>query len=655
MTKKSSDYGNKDQGLNLDVSRRGFLKGTVAAAVTVGSAEVLTGCANEIYDYIVVGAGPGGAPLAANLAKEGYRVALVEAGMDPKGEDAALIDPNVSVIYETPGLFPATSEHPLLSWDFFVNHYENEEQQKKDSKYVDGKGILYPRGSCLGGSSSHNALVFIYPHDSDFDFISDVTGDSSWNAQDMREYFVRVENCAYCEVGSDGHGFNGYMPTSVVEPSVYELFPTIKDFSTVGGTLPGSYYEGNTSLDINHPLVAQGDTGMFVAPMHVENNKRVTVRDYLIETRDLYPENLTIITNALVTKVIMSEGSAVGVEYLESGGVNYTANKLHDSSDSDVVRSIYAKNEVILSGGTFNTPQLLMLSGIGPAKELMSHGIDVVCDLPGVGANLQDRYEVSLAVDLKENLELFARCRPFQEGDPCLASYLSGEWETEDEFPAPYHGPYASNVIFATRIAKSSVAKEMPDLFLIGLPAPFTGYYPGHSQKASANRWTWLVLKAHNENTAGKVKLRSADPKDTPLINFHYFEEGNDSDASDLQAMVEGVQMVRNTFKDAKIERHILEEVLPGEDVKTKDDIEEFVRNEAWGHHAASTCKIGSDDDPMAVLDSRFRVRGVNKLRVVDASVFPKIPGFFPVASILMISEKASDVIIEDSKNNYRK
>ena len=113
--------------------------------------------------------------------------------------------------------------------------------------------------------------------------------------------------------------------------------------------------------------------------------------------------------------------------------------------------------------------------------------------------------------------------------------------------------------------------------------------------------------------------------------------------------------MVRNTFKDAKIERHILEEVLPGEDVKTKDDIEEFVRNEAWGHHAASTCKIGSDDDPMAVLDSRFRVRGVNKLRVVDASVFPKIPGFFPVASILMISEKASDVIIEDSKNNYRK
>jgi len=644
-----------------NLSRRTFLKGATATSVSAGivgatsSSLLLSGCSFETYDYVVVGAGPGGAPVAANLARAGYTVAIIEAGLDPKGTDVEQIDSTVTTIYNTPVFFTATAEHPLLSWDFYVNNYDNDEQARKNSKYVEGKGILYPRGACLGGSMSHNALIFVYPHDSDFNEISDITGDGSWDANKMREYFIRMENCTYCDVDATGHGFDGYISSSVVENITYDLFPDINDLSNAGAIIPSSFYVGNEILDINHPLVAEGDVGKFLTPMHVGNNKRVTVRDYLVETQEEYPDNLTIITNALATKVLTRKKAAIGIEYMVEGGFSYSANKLSIDAQKGVKKVIYASKEVILSGGAFNTPQLLKLSGIGPAEELATHGIEVICDLPGVGENLQDRYEVTVGVDLKEDLEIFSNCQAFQADDPCLTSYLSGEWETDGNGTASYHGPYASNVVLATRIAKSSESTGMPDLFLVGLPAAFSGYFPGFSQVSSPNRWTWLVLKAHNKNSAGTVKLRSASPLDTPIINFKYFEEGNDGSGSDLRAVVEGIKMVRESLSLPEANQHIDKEVIPGAQVYTQQDLEDFVRNEAWGHHASCTCKIGSDDDPMAVLDSRFRVRGVKKLRVVDASAFPKLPGFFPITSILMISEKASDVIIEDAKNHNRR
>lgn len=295
---------------NLKLTRRSFLKRATATSISAGiagttsSSILLSGCSSEIYDYIVVGAGPGGGPVAANLARAGFNVAIIEAGLNPKAKNVEAIDPIVKTIYDTPSLFTATSEHPLLSWDFYVNHYDNDEQARKDSKYVEGKGILYPRGACLGGSMSHNALVFTYPHDSDFNNIVDITGDDSWDSDKMREYFIRIENCTYCDVKAEGHGFEGYVSTSVVENITYDLFPVIKDFFNAGAVVPSSFYVGNDLLDVNHPLVAKGDTGKFVTPMHTKNNKRVTVRDYLIETQEKYPDNLTIITNALATKVV---------------------------------------------------------------------------------------------------------------------------------------------------------------------------------------------------------------------------------------------------------------------------------------------------------------------------------------------------------------
>jgi choline dehydrogenase len=158
------------------------------------------------------------------------------------------------------------------------------------------------------------------------------------------------------------------------------------------------------------------------------------------------------------------------------------------------------------------------------------------------------------------------------------------------------------------------------------------------------------VLKAHTNNSAGTVTLRSADPLDTPDINFHYFTEGNDKSGDDLESVVTGVEFVRNMMEGYK--DLVAEEEVPGTQVRTREQIREFIKDEAWGHHASCTCKIGTDKDPMAVLDGDFRVRGVRKLRVVDASAFPKIPGFFIVTPVYMISEKASDVILADARKN---
>jgi choline dehydrogenase len=200
-------------------------------------------------------------------------------------------------------------------------------------------------------------------------------------------------------------------------------------------------------------------------------------------------------------------------------------------------------------------------------------------------------------------------------------------------------------------IKKSREERPIPDLFIFGLPGFFRGYYPKYSDEIEKKRnvFTWAVLKAHTNNTAGRVTLRSADPRDVPEINFHYFDEGNDASGADLESVVDGIEFVRRMV--ARASRVTAREVIPGDKVRTRDDLRQFVKDEAWGHHASCTCKMGPSDDRMAVVDSKFRVYGTRNLRVVDASTFPRIPGFFIAVPVYMISEKASDVILADAKS----
>lgn len=649
------------------ISRRKFTRGLLAAGAVAAlkpfSAAWGASDSSSLFDYIVIGAGAGGGPIAARLANEGYKVALLDAGLDPLGPEAYGIDPNTGIIYLVPAFFAAASEDPLLSWAFYVKHYSDPVQQARDPNFVPGKGIYYPRGSALGGSTAHDAMIWTYPHDDDWAEIAETTGDPSWSPRQMREIFERIERCDYCQPGAPGHGFNGYMPAALLDGRIFDpnsavFDQVLSDMATAGATLPLSYYLGNTNLDINNPLVARGDVGAFRTPMHVATQKRISIREHLIATQQAHPDKLFLITGALASKILMDGNKVYGVEFLQDPQLRpnnlYEADTLFDPSIVPSTHRIYARREVILSAGVFNTPQLLKLSGIGPASELTAMGINVVVDSPGVGQNLQDRYEITVNVSLKDELELYARCQLGQPNDPCIVAWQTGQWQGAD---FPFYGPYAINFNYAFRVAKSDPSRKLPDLFIAGQASAFDGFFPGYSQISPAtlgHNWTWLVLKCHNNNTAGTVTLRSTNPRLMPEINFHSFKEGNDTSGADLKGILQGIKLARTYVNQSPAAKHVAAELHPGPAIQSDEDLANYIQDRAWGHHASCTAKIGADRDRTAVLDSSFRVRGVRRLRVVDACALPRIPGFFPVASIMMLGEKAGDVIIEHASRAHR-
>ncbi|KAI7632102.1 glucose-methanol-choline oxidoreductase-like protein, partial [Hortaea werneckii] len=353
-----------------------------------------------------------------------------------------------------------------------------------------------------------------------------------------------------------------------------------------------------------------------------------------------------------VTKVdfdqINGTSRATGVQYLE-GSYLYRASPL--SGGEGTPGSATASKEVILSGGTYNTVQMLKLSGIGPRSELESHGIEVVSDLPGVGTNMQDRYEIPLSAVHPDDFAILDGCTfDMKSHDKCYT-----QWRNHLNILAA-RGAYATNGLAA---AMAQVSTTSPtgdvDLYIFGGPVNFIGYFPqwGDFAVSDHNHFSWYALKAHSQNHAGTVTLRSTDPLDPPEINFNYFDEGttaNGEDQKDLQSLVEAIRTGREALDNYNdypfLGGSAFEEERPGANVTSDADLKQYIKDQAWGHHACCTAKIGADDDPLAVLDSKFRVRGVAGSRVVDASVFPRIPGVFIQAPIMMVSEKAADAIL---------
>lgn len=306
------------------------------------------------------------------------------------------------------------------------------------------------------------------------------------------------------------------------------------------------------------------------------------------------------------------------------------------------------------TSGAFNTPQLLKLSGIGPRAELEKFDIPVVVDLPGVGTNLQDRYENGIILNTTTSFTEFENCTFAYAGVPD-ACY--NQWANNTDSLA--QGPYASNGVPVGITMKSSTAaqdSEFPnvnDLLVLGGPTYFHGYYPNYTDAINLHSWTWLVLKAHSRNRAGTVTLTSSDPTVPPAISFNYLASGTGGNATaslDQQAVMDAMTFVRSIAANftAQPGLNATTEVIPGPEVHDDQTLAEWVDTQSWGHHASCTCPIGADNDTMAVLDGQFRVRGTKGLRVVDASAFPRIPGFFVTVPILMISEKAADVILAD-------
>jgi choline dehydrogenase-like flavoprotein len=501
-------------------------------------------------------------------------------------------------------------------------------------------------------------MIMVYPHNTDWDGIADLTGDSSWRAVNMRKYFERLEDCRHrppyrwlyewLGVNPSRHGFGGWLATErprtpkealrdrammdVVERSGLQAIAGLEH------PLKRLFWFFKSQADPNDWRLVERDAfGIRYAPLTTLNHSRIGSRERVLQVAQRHPDKLQIETHALVSRVLLdSEKRALGVEYLK-GERLYRAHA-HPSTDAGEWRQALAGKETILCGGAFNTPQLLMLSGIGPRKELEQFGIPVQVDLPGVGTNLQDRYEISLVHRMKEDWDVLRRAA-FDRNDP-----------EYDRWSRIRKGAYITNGGMLVVIKKSQAAGLVPDLFCLALVARFEGYFPGYSRLVSDHRnyLTWIVLKAHTRNNAGTVTLRSPDPRDTPEINFRYFDEGSDSGGEDLEAVVEGVKFVRRMTARLKREELIAAEELPGENLQSDDELREFVRNHAWGHHASCTCPIGPRETG-GVLGSDFRVHGTRGLRVADASVFPRIPGFFIVSAVYMIGEKAADVILAEA------
>lgn len=635
---------------------------TASVTVTLTNAVDLTG-----YEYVVVGSGAGGGPLAARLALAGHKTLLIEAG-DDQGDNNN---------YTVPAYSALASEDGAMAWNFFVRHYADDERQARDYKTTyetpDGgeytgldppegsvmKGTLYPRTGTLGGCTAHNALIALYPYRSDFEYIARLTGDNSWSPDNMRKYFVKLEDNSHTLPLLPGHGYDGWLDTEVAPISI-----PLKDPQLLSLFLGGAFGLGNLTDNVfNLVTLLAGDAnadsekrdtnpGYYQTPISAEGGKRVGPREFIVAVRDAknrdgskkYP--LDVRMNCHVTKVVFDESEdpprATGVEFLD-GAYLYSASPRSKGAGPGKAGSATASREVIVAGGAYNSPQILKLSGVGPKEELESFDIPVIVDLPGVGTNLQDHYEVAVQGRTPKDFAALKGCTFGFNGqeDPCLE-----KWENPPLLGD--RGTYASSGLGVAMLNPSTATANGDfDTFIFGGPVNFRGYFPNYSFNITAEHdyFTWAILKGQPRNTAGTVTLRSSDPLDTPDIVYNYFDTGSGDADADLQAIMEAIDLARDAFDRQLVK---VKEELPGADIQSREDIIDYIKDTAWGHHASSTCPIGADDDPMAVLDSKFRVRGVSGLRVVDASVYPRIPGTFTAVSTFMVAEKAADDILTD-------
>lgn len=528
---------------------------------------------SDEFDYVIVGAGSAGCVLADRLSESGqHQVCVLEAG----GKDDKT---NI----KTPMLLQFTITDKKINWNYWTQPQKN----------LNDRELFWPRGKTIGGSSSINAMHYMRGALENYDEWGEAYGAQGWSGETALEAFKRVENNE--NHGEPWHGQGGPL--------------NVKDIAPVN-PLTEMYWEACRRRQIpenpDHNGASQEGFGVYQVTQ--KGGKRCSAADAFLKPAMQRP-NLTVVTGALVLKVMIEDGRATGVEIEIDGEV----------------QQVIARKEVILSGGALNSPHVLMLSGIGPADHLREHGIAVEADLPGVGENLQDHLDILARAGTKKPTSIGYSMRKF----PATARDVL-------QWAATGTGGFTVNPVQGCGFVKSSRAKDLPDIQLVFIPALASP----HGMETLTGHGVSLHACHLYPKSRGRLTLASADPRDLIRIDPNYLD-----DEEDVAVMTDCLEISRDILMADAFDGEFKELQLPADPGATRAQLEDEVRKRAETlYHPTSTCAMGTGE--LAVTDAQCRVRGVEALRVVDASVMPRIVGGNTNAPTIMVATRAADMIL---------
>ncbi len=530
----------------------------------------------QAFDYIVVGGGSAGCVLASRLSEEKDRtVLLLEAG----GWDS-------HYMLRMPLAFLRAMLRPRFSWGYF----------SEPERELHGRRVPLPRGRVLGGSGSINGLFYMRGHSLDFDTWRQM-GCEGWGYADVLPYFKRMETS--WRGANAFHGDRGPLHVCAIQP-VRALHDRLMQTARPAGF--------NTTDDLHGEV----EEGFACGEVTIDPRGRRASTSWAYLHPVMSRRNLKVTLNALATRVTVENGRAVGVEYSADG-------RLHH---------VRANREVILAGGTYNSPQLLMLSGIGPADDLRKLGIKPIADLPGVGRNLSEHPHIPVEFETNAPITFLNQLRFDRAARAALTWALFGR------------GPFATQINCCNVVVRTRPDLPQPDVQLMCNPVRMDArlWFPLVTARQE-HRVTADVVILH-QRSRGWVALRSANPLDAPRVQLNLF-----SDASDFEVARRGIRTARKIFSTRPQADIIDHETRPGPAVQSDAEIDAYVRETSQvTQHPVGTCSMGVG--PEAVVDPQLRVRGIDGLRVVDASIMPTVPGANTNAAVVMIAEKASDLIL---------
>jgi len=534
----------------------------------------------EAYDFIIVGAGSAGCVLANRLsANPAHKVLLLEAG----GADR-------NPLFRLPMLMGKLFHSGIYNW-----HYYTEPEP-----HLNGRSLYWPRGKVLGGTSTINGMIYVRGNCHDYDRWAQM-GNSGWTWDEVLPAFLHSEG--HVQRSGAFHNQNGEL--TVCRARGWN--PLLDVFSAAGQ---------QAGYPLNDDFNGTDQEGFGRYDFTIARGKRCSAAFAFLKPIKHRP-NLTIVPRAHTRRVLIEHGQAVGIEYNNRGRIE----------------QVRAKREVILAAGVVNSPQILMLSGIGPADELERHGIPMHHVLPGVGKNLQDHVDCVMAWECRKPVTLYSDLRADKLIWSVVQGMLFGEGITTT---FPYE---------AGAFVKSRADLITPDIqmhFMPALEKTANLHFPNpfKKERIEANHGFSMRVGPVNPQSRGEIRLRSADPLVAPCITANYLQTD-----FDIQTMIAAIRLARAIIKQPAFDQYRGLELAPGPNVESDADLTAWLRAHAMTtFHPVGTCKMGSD--PMAVVDERLKVHGIDHLRVVDASIMPVISSGNTNAPAMMIAERGAEFIL---------